>query len=139
MQSGNKEIDKILDKKLKNALMKKTSDEFTDNLMKQINLSHQFAKEDKKESKVLVYITGGISLFILSFLILIGVFYESSPGSSRTKNVFNNFSTLLQENILAIYNKIGISFSLEYLLIILMIIVFIAMSNVTDKIFLRKR
>jgi|GEM_PF-4617282 len=86
MQSGNKEIDKILDKKLKNALMKKTSDEFTDNLMKQINLSHQFAKEDKKESKVLVYITGGISLFILSFLILIGVFYESSPGSSRTKN-----------------------------------------------------
>jgi|GEM_PF-4078977 len=69
----------------------------------------------------------------------IGVFYESSPGSSRTKNVFNNFSTLLQENILAIYNKIGISFSLEYLLIILMIIVFIAMSNVTDKIFLRKR
>ncbi|MBE2255510.1 MAG: hypothetical protein IAE65_04860 [Ignavibacteria bacterium] len=138
--SNDKNIDEILNGRIKNSLLKQTRKNFTDDVMKQIMLSQQFAKEDKKENKVLIYLTGGISLFIVSFLVIFGIANSGAETkTNQTVNIFENFSNLLKENFSALYEKLNLSFSIEYIIIALTIIGFILMSNFADKIIFRKR
>ncbi|HCN36404.1 MAG TPA: hypothetical protein DIS94_01650 [Bacteroidetes bacterium] len=138
--SNDKNIDEILNGRIKNSLLKQTRKNFTDDVMKQIMLSQQFAKEDKKENKVLIYLTGGISLFIVSFLVIFGIANSGTETkTNQTLNIFENFSNLLKENFSALYEKLNLSFSIEYIIIALTIIGFILMSNFADKIIFRKR
>lgn len=138
--SNDKNIDEILNGRIKNSLLKHTRKNFTDDVMKQIMLSQQFAKEDKKENKVLIYLTGGISLFIVSFLVIFGIANSGAENkTNQTVNIFENFSNLLKENFSALYEKLNLSFSIEYIIIALTIIGFILMSNFADKIIFRKR
>lgn len=138
--SNDKNIDEILNGRIKNSLLKQTRKNFTDDVMKQIMLSQQFAKEDKKENKVLIYLTGGILLFIVSFLVIFGIANSGAETkTNQTVNIFENFSNLLKENFSALYEKLNLSFSIEYIIIALTIIGFILMSNFADKIIFRKR
>ncbi|HCA42146.1 MAG TPA: hypothetical protein DEP28_02720 [Bacteroidetes bacterium] len=138
--SNDKNIDEILNGRIKNSLLKQTRKNFSDDVMKQIMLSQQFAKEDKKENKVLIYLTGGISLFIVSFLVIFGIANSGTETkTNQTLNIFENFSNLLKENFSALYEKLNLSFSIEYIIIALTIIGFILMSNFADKIIFRKR
>ncbi|HEX2787335.1 MAG TPA: hypothetical protein VHP32_05460 [Ignavibacteria bacterium] len=132
-------MDNFLDDKIKTSLMVDAPYDFTDRLLKEIELSKQFAIEDKKEAKVLKYVTAFISLIFVSAIVAVGYLMSTStsPAAQRSDNLVQDFSNLVQQWSYSISNSIG--FSSGYLLLFIAILGLALISSFMDKLILRKR
>jgi hypothetical protein len=139
METRKEKMDNFLDNKIKNSLMVDAPYDFTDRLLKEIELSKQFAIEDKKEANVLKYITAFISLVFVSAIAAVGYFMYTSESQTvqRSDNLIQDFSTLVQQWSYSISNSIG--FSSGYLLLFVAILGLAIISSFMDKLILRKR
>lgn len=139
METKRDKMDNFLDEKIKSSLMTDAPYDFTDRLLKEIELSKQFAIEDKKEVKVLKYVTGFISLIFISAIAAIGYFMATSESqASQTGDSWTRDFTILTEKwSLTISNSIG--FSTGYLMLFFAILGLILISSFMDKLILRKR
>lgn len=139
MSEGN--IEDFLNNKIRNSLHSETSDMFSEEVMKRIQLSLEFAKEDKKTLKFAGLISAAVVavMFVLSYFIGLAILKSSgeneSEGISILRNVFNYLSDFASK-ILSVIGLSGTGDSLLYLIIITFIIlIFIA----ADKVFLGRR
>jgi hypothetical protein len=139
MNEGN--IEDFLNKRIQDSLHTGTSDEFSDEVMKRIKLSLEFAKEDKKTFKF----AGMISIAVIAVMSVLSYFIgssivissgdEESSGFGILKSVYTYLSDFAAE-ILSAIGISGTGDSLLYLIIITFIIIlFIA----ADKLILGKR
>lgn len=132
-------MNNYLDEKIKSSLMVDAPYDFTDRLLKEIELSKHFAIEDKKEAKVLKYMTAVISLIFVSAIAVIGYFIATSDSqaSQNSDSLVRDFSLFIDKWSFAISNSIG--FSSGYILLFAAVLGLILISSFMDKLILRKR
>ncbi|MBK8983810.1 MAG: hypothetical protein IPM38_16200 [Ignavibacteria bacterium] len=138
---NNKNIDSYLDDNISQSLKSETSDDFSFEMMKRVEIEKEFAKQDRKTDNVAKFVIGGLlaAMIILSVGIplLFGVSdTDQSPGyfSMMTDNLtgaIEYFSILTTENL-------GIAFNLKTLSVIIISSVFIFLFSKADKLLLKK-
>jgi hypothetical protein len=139
MSEGN--IEDFLNKRIQGSLQTGTSDEFSDEVMKRIKLSLEFAKEDKKTFKfagmisIAVIAVMSVLLYFIGSSIVISSGEEESSGFVFLRNIYTYLSDFATE-ILSAVGISGTGDSLLYLIIVTFIVLlFIA----ADKLILGKR
>jgi hypothetical protein len=139
METNKDKMDNFLDEKIKGSLMVDAPYDFTDRLFKEIELSKQFAIEDKKEAKVLKYMTAIISFIFVSAIAAIGYFMSTSESQTaqESSGILQNFTNTVQQWSFNISNSIG--FSSGYLLLFAAVLGLVILSSFMDKLILRKR
>ena len=139
MRTKEEKMNNFLDEKIKGSLMVDAPYDFTDRLLKEIELSKQFAIEDKKEANVLKYITAFISLIFVSAIVAVGYFMSTSQSQTAQKsdNFVQDFSNLVTQWSHSISNSIGLSSG--YIFLFAAILGLVILSSFMDKLILRKR
>jgi hypothetical protein len=117
----------ILEERIKNSLFKKAPDGFTDKLFKEIRLSEEFAREDKKTTKTLKYLLGVLGLFIISFgtILFSAIIGKYEAVRTEEENIITGLPDYINKAFSGILEIFGFSISnlgIIYLLIILIII-----------------
>jgi len=114
---NNNNINRFVDKSFESALLEKTSSTFTENLMKEIELTKVFRKEDKRTFSYLnimfIAIAGAVITSGIALLVLLG----SSVGESGdSEGVFAKLSSMFDALNQRLYSLVGIAFTENILL-----------------------
>ena len=141
MNKENNNIDKLLETKIKEVLYSNTSDTFSDEVMKRVNISIEFAEEDKKTFRLAKSIVAGIVSSLMIFVSLL-IFYfiknpeENNPDVNNTITSMYEYISQLSSKILSIF---GISGTIESFLIFIIISAIIIFFLVMEKRFLNNK
>ena len=130
MGEGNKNIDYILDEKIRNSLSAVTSSDFTFELMKRVELEKEFATQDKKTDKLVKYLTGGI----ISLMIAVTLANEISYFSS----IIDKFSGVVEYISVMAAENLGIAFDYKSGIVVLLVMACIFIFTFADKIIFKK-
>ena len=117
----------ILEERIKNSLFTKAPEGFTDKLFKEIRLSEEFAREDKKTAKTLKYLLGVAALFIISFgtILFSAIIGKYESVRTEEENIIAGLPEYINKVFSGILEIFGFTISnlgIIYLLIILIII-----------------
>lgn len=136
----SEEIEKYIDSKLTNSLLTKTSDSFTDNLMREIELSRKFEKEDKKVVKSVRYIISGFIILILSFAFSISYYisYQLENENSLYGSEYSSIGNYINSFFSNVFSIVGITFTKEFFLYAILITIFVGIFSVADRALFRK-
>lgn len=136
----SEEIEKYLETKIANSLLTKTSDSFSDKLMREIEMSKEFEREDKKVSISVRYIISGFVILILSFAFSISYYLSSQldQENSAISNEYGNLGNYINGFFTNAFSLVGITFTKEFFLYAIMITVFIGIFSVADKVIFKK-
>jgi hypothetical protein len=136
----SEEIEKYLETKIANSLLTKTSDSFSDKLMREIEMSKEFEREDKKVSLSVRYIMAGFIVLILSFAFTISYYLSSQleNENSAISNEFGSAGSYINGFFTNVFSMVGITFTKEFFLYAIMITVFIGIFSFADKVIFRK-
>lgn len=114
---NNNNINRFVDKSFEGALLEKTSSTFTENLMKEIELTKVFRKEDKRTFGYLnilfLAIAGAVMTSGIVLLVLLG---SGSSESGDREGVFPVLTSMFDNINQRLYSLIGISFTENILL-----------------------
>lgn len=141
MDDGNKNIDYILDEKIRNSLKVNTSSEFTFELMKRVELEKEFVKQDQKTDKLVKYFTGGsISLMIAVTLAISMIFKTGKEGNelSYFSSIIEKFSGLVEYMSVMAAENLGIAFDYKSGIVVLLAMACIFIFTFADKIIFKK-
>ena len=140
MNQENKNIDELLDGKLKSGLFSFTSDAFSDEVMKRVNLSIEFAREDVKTYKLAKLVTAGISAFIFLFVSVILYYLSKNPGENNVEGYFslNSVYEYISRISVKILGILGFTGSLESFLFLILLGVIIILFVISDRRLLKK-
>lgn len=153
MNIENKKIEEFLENKIRNSSAAvKTSDDFTELLMKRINAENNLIADEVKNDKIARNI---IISFVSLIVIMIGLIAFSSKGSDadvtnsntikvqpavQTSNEMITQVLLFFKNIFfEVFNYLGINFSMNTLLILLIVIGVIAVFMLVEKLLVRSK
>ena len=136
----SEEIEKYLEIKIANSLLSSTSDSFSDKLMREIEISKEFEREDKKVSKSARYILSGFIILILSFAFSISYYLSSQleQENSAISNEYGNAGNYINGFFTKVFSIVGITFTKEFFLYAIMITVFIGIFSFADKMLFKK-
>lgn len=141
MNGDSRNIDSIIDEKLKHSLIHNTSDGFSDELVKRINLEKEFAMQDVKTSKIAKLILGGFISFLVFISVILGLLLKSHETAGDTNIIgsfINKFSGFVENFSTSTFFNLGFTFSQQSLIILLLVMVFIFIFSFADKILFRK-
>ncbi len=114
---NNNNINRFVDKSFESALLEKTSSTFTENLMKEIELTKVFRKEDKRTFSYLniliIAIAGAVITSGVVLLVLLG---SGSGERGDQEGIFSLLSGMFDSINQRLYSLIGISFTENILL-----------------------
>jgi hypothetical protein len=136
----SEEIEKYIESKLTNSLLSKTSDKFSEKLMREIELGKEFEREDKKVNISVRYIISGFIILILSFAFTIS-YYLSSQLENENSAISSEYGTAgsyINGFFSHIFSAVGITFSREFFLYGILITVIIGLYSVADRVIFRK-
>lgn len=136
---NNNNINRFIDKSFEGALLERTSSDFTDNLMKEIELTKLFRKEDKRTFSYLnilaITIAGAIMTSGIALLVLLG----SGVGESGdNKGIFPVLSGLFDSLNQKLYSLIGIAFTENTLIYLVGIFAAIILFTFLEKAVLKR-
>jgi hypothetical protein len=139
MNEGN--IEDFLNKRIQDSLHTGTSDEFSDEVMKRIKLSLEFAKEDKKTFKFAGMISIAVIavMSILSYFIGSSIVISSGDEESSGFGFLRNTYTYLSDFAAEILSAVGISGTGDSLLYLIIITFIVLLFIAADKLILGKR
>jgi len=117
----------ILEERIKNALSQKAPEGFTDKIFKEIRLSEDFAREDKRTTKTLKYLLGVLALFIISFgtILFSAIIGKYEAVRTTEENIITGLPQYVDQTLSVILEIFGFSISnlgIIYFLVILIII-----------------
>jgi hypothetical protein len=129
------EIDKYLESKISNSLLTQTSEKFTDKLMREIELSKEFERQDKKVNISVRYIISGFIILILSFAFTISYYFtgQLENENSAISNEYGNIGNYINGFFSNFFSIFGITFTKEFFLYAIAVMVFIGIFSVADK------
>lgn len=134
------EINKYIDKKIENSLFTGAPEKFSDRLMREIELSREFERQDKKENLSVRFIIAGISVVILSFVFAFG-YYLSTQLENEESVIGSDYGTASRyisdffSNSLSI---LGITVSNEVFIYVFILMALIGIGSLVDKYIIRK-
>lgn len=149
MEQRNKKIDDFLEHRLRRSTLVKPREDFSRLLMQKVILEHKRLAEENKKERIVKYVLGSFSTFMISFTIIIGYLYgkaesvasDSGEGVSTTVEQSNSLVgrlvTVVQSLFLSVLNFFGISISTTTLNVALIIILVIGIYLIGERLFLR--
>lgn len=131
----NEEIEKYLDSKITNSLISKTSEKFTDKLIREIELSREFEKQDKKVNISVRYVISGFIILILSFAFSLSYYFTSQleKENSSFGSEFSKIGYYINDFFINLFSLIGISFTKEFFLYAIAIMFLFGIISIEDK------
>lgn len=134
------EINKYIESKLTKALTSETSDKFADKLMKEIELSKEFERQDKKVNISVRYIISGFIILILSFAFTISYYITSQldKENSVIESEYGNVGNYINGFFSNLFSIFGITFSNDFFLYAVAIMILFGIISVADKVIFRK-
>lgn len=141
MPEGKRNIDSYLDEKLTQSLRSNTSDDFTYELLKRVQIEKEFAREDVKTYRMAKYIIGGFTVLLTAFVVIFTILININEDS-KDANLFNSFvdrfSGFIESISLAIADTFGIALNFETGTTLLILTVCVFLFYFADKIIFRK-
>ncbi|MFA5011664.1 MAG: hypothetical protein WC644_06880 [Ignavibacteria bacterium] len=114
---NNNNINRFIDKSFEGALLEKTGTNFTENLMKEIELTKVFKKEDKRTfgylNILIISIAGAVITSGIALLVLLG---SGASENGEREGVFSVLTSMFDNINQRLYSLIGISFTENILL-----------------------
>ena len=141
MGEGNKNIDYILDEKIRNSLSAVTSSDFTFELMKRVELEKEFATQDKKTDKLVKYLTGGIISLMIAVTLVISMFLKTGKEGneiSYLSSIIDKFSGVVEYISVMAAENLGIAFDYKSGIVVLLVMACIFIFTFADKIIFKK-
>src|SRR3989304_6420134 len=93
MTNGKKRIDEFLEQKLRRSALVQTKSDFQGLLMQKVVLEHKKLTEENRKEKIVKYVLGSFSTFMIGFTIIIG--YMSGKTESISTGTTVERSTTL--------------------------------------------
>lgn len=129
------EINKYIDIKISNSLLSKAPEKFTDKLMREIELSKEFERQDKKINLSVRYIITGLIVFILSFGFTISYYLtlQSENDNSAIGNQYNSLGSYINDFFSGVFSFFGITFTNEFFFYAIVITILFGIISIADK------
>ena len=140
MREGKVNMDSYVDEKIKHSLHKKTSEEFTKKLEREIELSREFAREDVKEKKVVKYLVGIFSILFISFGSLLALYFSQKieKGFLGTGDVIDYITFNINVLSMKLFDAFGLSVLNDFIVYLIMILLFVILFTLADRLVFRK-
>jgi len=156
MSDTNRKIEEFIDEKLRGSRLTRTSDNFTQLLMKRAAAEHKSALEEGKWDRLVKYIIGSFSTGIIAFTIVLGFISGSSgsvsnktrgidigPAVETSNNYLERFLSFIESGFLNVMNFIlnifGLSANSRTFTAILLVVLIISVFLVAERFILRGR
>jgi hypothetical protein len=135
------EINKYIESKIAKALTSETSDKFADKLMREIELSKEFERQDKKVNISVRYIISGFIILILSFAFTISYYITSQldKENSAIESEYGNIGNYINGFFSNLFSIFGITFSNDFFLYAVAVMILFGIISVADKVIFRKQ
>lgn len=131
----NEEIEKYIDSKITNSLISKTPDKFTDKLMREIELSKEFERQDKKVNISVRYVITGFIILILSFAFTLSYYFTNQldKENSLIESQYGNIGNYINGFFTNLFSAFGITFTKEFFLYAIAIMILFGIIAVADR------
>jgi hypothetical protein len=156
MADTNRKIEDLIDGKLRGSRLTRTSDNFTQLLMKRAAAEHKFALEESKWDRLVKYIIGSFSTGIIALTVVLGFISGSSgsvsnksrgidigPAVETSNNYLERFLSFLESAFLSVMNFIlnffGLSANSRTFTVILLVVLVVSVFLAAEKFVLRGR
>ena len=143
MTNGKKRIDEFLEQKLRRSALFQTRSDFQALLMQKIVLEHKKLTEENRKEKIVKYVLGSFSTFMIGFTVVIG--YMSSKTESvitgttveRSNTLVGRLVYAVQTLFIEVLNFFGVSISSTTVTVALIIFLVIGIFLMGERLFLR--
>ena len=133
-------INNYIDNSIKSTLLKSTSASFTDRVMGELELSKEFAMQDRKASNLVKIVIAVFSFMILSFSVVLS-FYISNKYLSDDANpesAFTNVISFFTGVGTKVVSVLGFSNSIYSFLLIAVVVLIFLIYSFAEKLFFKK-
>jgi len=145
MAQSNKKIDDFLDQKLRRSRVIQPKDDFSKLLMQNIISEHKRLAEETRKERLVKYVLGTFSTFMIGFTVIMGYLYGKSETVAsnseltveRSNTLVGRLVTAVQSVFLYVLNFFGVSISSTTLNIALIILLVIGVYLLGERLFLR--
>ena len=143
MTNGKKRIDEFLDQKLSRSALVQPKSDFQKLLMQKVVLEHKKLTEENRKEKIVKYVLGSFSTFMIGFTVVIG--YISSKAESittgttveRSNTIVGRLVYAIQTLFIEMLNFFGVSISSTTVTVALIILLVIGVFLMGERLFLR--
>jgi len=135
-QSKNINLDSFIDEKFRKTLSADTSDEFTTELLKRVELQKVFAKEDVKTDKIMKYLIGIVVAFMTLTTLFFGMVLKTgSKGNevSYLSSAIEKFSDFIEEVSVMTMQNLGFAVNIKTGIILLLVIGCIILFSIAER------
>ena len=143
MTNGKKRIDEFLEQKLRRSALVQTKSDFQGLLIQKVVSEHKKLTEENRKEKIVKYVLGSFSTFMIGFTIIIG-YMSGKTESISTGTTVERSSTLVgrlvyavQTLFLEVLNFFGVSISSTTVTVALIIFLVIGVFLMGERLFLR--
>lgn len=137
----NRNLNSFLDDSIKRSLEFSTSDGFTFEMLKRVQLEKEFEKEDVKTYRMAKYIIGGF-VSLMFALVLMFSFLISSNGDSKDAGIVNGIIDKFSDSIEAISiftaNNLGFAFDFQTGIVIMLVMICVFLFSFADRMIFKK-
>ena len=143
MTNGKKRIDEFLEQKLRRSALFQTRSDFQALLMQKIVLEHKKLTEENRKEKIVKYVLGSFSTFMIGFTIIIGYMSGKTESIStgttveRSNTLVGRLVYAVQTLFLEVLEFFGVSISTTTITVALIILLVIGVFLMGERLFLR--
>ena len=143
MTNGKKRIDEFLEQKLRRSALVQTKSDFQGLLMQKVVLEHKKLTEENRKEKIVKYVLGSFSTFMIGFTIIIGYMSGKTESIStgttveRSNTLVGRLVYAVQTLFLEVLNFFGVSISSTTVTVALIILLVIGVFLMGERLFLR--
>lgn len=137
----NRNLNSFLDENIKQTLEFSTSDSFTFETMKRIQIEKEFEKEDVKTYRMAKYIIGGFVSLMIAFVFMFS-FLIGNNGESKDAGIVNGvidkFSDSIESISIFTAKNLGFNFDFQTGIIIMLVMICVFLFSFADRVIFKK-
>lgn len=137
----NRDFNSFLDDNIKRSLELNTSDGFTFEMMKRVELEKEFEKEDVKTYRMAKYIIGGFVSLMIAFVLMFSLFISNnneSKDAGIVNSIIDKFSGSIEAISVFTATNLGFAFDIQTGVVLMLLMVFVFLFSFADRIIFRK-
>jgi hypothetical protein len=129
------EINKYIESKISNSLLIKAPEKFTSKLMREIELSKEFERQDKRVYLSVRYVISGLIVIILSFIFAVSYYLTSQAENenSAVSTEYYKIGNYLNDFFSGVFSFFGINFTNDFFLYAFAVLILFGIIAVADR------